>query len=399
MMEYMNEALMLKDVIISHRHYLHEHAELGFDLPMTRKYILDTLRKYGYDPEELGGGIVCSAGAGCPVILLRADMDALPMEENSGLPFASRTGAMHSCGHDSHVSMMLGAARIFKEHESEIHGTVKMIFQPAEELLAGAKAMVEAGVLESPHVDTAMGIHVGFGRQKEYYPSPGKVIIPEIMSSADEFHIRIVGKGSHGSMPETAVSPLVAGANIILAIEELYCEYKSGDGKAIISVGKFFSGEKANVIPEDGSLSGTIRTTDPEVRKQFKADFERIIREAAARNGAAVEIMYTLSVGTNINNADLTEEMIRYCHEIGVETEVIPKLGGSEDFSYISEKVPGFFAFLGAGGPDEGYEYPLHSPRAVFDENVLPYGTAVLVKCALSWIDNHNGEDKVSKEN
>ena len=112
-----------------------------------------------------------------------------------------------------------------------------------------------------------------------------------------------------------------------------------------------------------------------------------------------MEIVYTLSVGTNINNADLTEEMIRYCHEIGVETEVIPKLGSSDDFSYISEKVPGFFALLGAGGPDEGYEYPLHSPRAVFDEIVLPYGTAVLVKCALSWIDNHNGEDKVSKEN
>ena len=387
MRDCLTESKAIQEEIIEHRRYLHEHAELGFDLPETKKYVKETLTAYGYAPEEKGGGIVCEAGSGDPVFLLRADMDALPMKEESGLPFASGTCAMHSCGHDAHTAMLLGAAKLLKEREGELKGTVRFMFQPAEELLAGARAMIEAGVLEG--VSAAMGLHMAFGVQKEYYAAPGRLIVPGVMCSGDEFEIRILGKGTHGSTPETGISPITAGANVVLAMEELCEKYRVNGRRAVISAGTFHSGDKANIIPEAGMITGTVRTTDPAVRKAFKAEFEETVREAAAKTGATAVVEYVLGTDANVSDPALTEEIFGWCEGIFPEIERIESMGASEDFAYSSSRVPSFFAFLGAGGPEEGYEYPMHNPGARFDESVLPLGTAAFTACAVKWLRDH----------
>lgn len=236
-MSYLQRAQELYDQMVSDRRYLHQHPEVGMELPETTEYVIKRLSEMGCQPQQLGGGVTATV-TGNPqgkVFLLRADMDALPMEEKSGLPFASQRSRAHTCGHDMHTAMLLGAAQMLKEREKELNGTVKFMFQPGEEVLAGAKSMVEAGILENPHVDAAMGAHmipmipVGLGGY-------GTGVVS---ASSDHLVIQIEGKGGHGAHPHTAVDPINIGVHIHLALQELISREVDPAETVVLTFGKF----------------------------------------------------------------------------------------------------------------------------------------------------------------
>ena len=263
-MSYLQRAQELYEQMVSDRRYLHQHPEVGMELPETTEYVIKRLAEMGCQPQRLGGGVTATV-TGNPqgkVFLLRADMDALPMEEKSGLPFASQRSCAHTCGHDRHTAMLLGAARMLKEREKELNGTVKFMFQPGEEVLAGAKSMVAAGILENPHVDAAMGAHmipmipVGFGGY-------GTGVVS---ASSDHLVIQIEGKGGHGAHPHTAVDPINIGVHIHLALQELISREVDPAEAVVLTFGKFQGGGAANIIPATAVMEGTLRTFNEELR-------------------------------------------------------------------------------------------------------------------------------------
>ena len=251
------------------RHDLHRHPEVGFELSYTKERVKRELEEMGFTPEDCGKcGLVVLLGGKKPgkTILLRADMDALPVREEAEVDFASEyEGKMHGCGHDMHTAMLLGAARILKENEDQIAGTVKLVFQPAEEIFKGSEDMIAAGVLENPKVDAAVMFHVVAAM-----PMPsGMVLVPKggiSMASCEQYHITVKGKGGHGSMPHAAIDPITAAAHIHLALQEINSREIDGNEFGVFTTGKFQAGDVSNVIPDTAQMWGTIRTQDPEGR-------------------------------------------------------------------------------------------------------------------------------------
>ena len=260
----LREAEALGDQVLAERRALHQMPGTGFDIGDTLAYVKAELTSMGYQPEDCGrAGVVALAGGKKPgkVFLLRADMDALPIREESGVEFASQNGRMHACGHDLHTAMLLGAARLLKAHEEEIPGTVKLMFQPAEEIFEGSRDMIEAGVLEDPKVDAALMIHVMAGMP---FPA-GTVIVsaPGVSApAADYFTIKVQGKGCHGSMPNTGVDPLTVAAHILIALQEIHARELAMDDRAVLTIGTMNAGTAANVIPDTVTMGGSIRTFD-----------------------------------------------------------------------------------------------------------------------------------------
>lgn len=390
-MDYLSMAKAIQEELVENRRYLHQHAELGYELPKTKEYVLKQLRSYGYEPVELGGGIVCTCGQGNKTIMLRADMDALPQEEATGLEFACHDGACHSCGHDGHMTMLLGAARLLKENEKELNGIVKFVFQPAEEILSGAKGMIEAGVLKNPKVDVAMGLHLNFGDTGIEFMKPGNIATCSggMMAGADAFKITVTGGAAHGSTPEKGKNALSAAANIVMALQQMPTLEISCDEPAMISICKMISGTASNVIPDKAVLEGSIRTFETESRNFMKKRLQEISQSVAELWGCQCQTEYLLECGPNVNDENLFKEMTGYCSEIMDRVQTLIPLRGSEDFAAYSEKIPTFFTLLVAGGKEEGYTYAMHDPRATFDENVLQYGVAMLCHCANQWLKNN----------
>ena len=267
-MEYLKRATEINPEVIANRRYLHQHPELAFDLDNTVRFVKEKLTEMGYAPADCGDhGVVALAGGRKPgkCILIRADMDALPMKEESGLEFSSLTdSAAHTCGHDTHTAMLLGAAKLLKEMEDEIPGTVKLMFQPAEEMGTGAENMLKAGVLENPHVDASFGIHI-------FAAVPAGVLVygnGPMLSSCDVFEITVKGKGGHGSMPNDTVDPIMVGAHILTALESINSREIAPDSFGVLTVGCFQSGSKFNIIPDTAFMTGTIRTFDAGVHQE-----------------------------------------------------------------------------------------------------------------------------------
>ncbi|MCK5737063.1 MAG: amidohydrolase, partial [Spirochaetaceae bacterium] len=272
MKELLGEAKSLNKSLLEWRRFLHKNAEVHTILPITTAYVMDRLKEMGYNPVEIcKSGVLAVISGKKPgkTILLRGDMDALPITEETNLEFKSETGNMHACGHDFHTSMLLGAARLLKKHEDEIEGTVKLMFQPAEETLTGAKLMIEAGILENPEVDAAMMIHVFSGM-----PFPeGSVIFAGsgiISATSDWFKINIKGRGGHGAMPHTAIDPLNAAAHIHIALGEINSREIDPNETGVVTVGQMHGGTTGNIIPDTAFLSGTIRTYNDETREFIK---------------------------------------------------------------------------------------------------------------------------------
>lgn len=395
----LNEASELKDLLVDYRRFLHQNPELGLDLPVTTKFVKDKLREMGYDPKDCGkSGIVATVGGKNPgkVFLLRGDMDALPVKEETDLEFKSTNGNMHACGHDFHTTMLLGAAKILKEHEDDIQGTVKLMFQPGEETLEGAKAMIEAGVLENPKVDAAMMMHV-----MTAFPLPsGIVLMPNVgpfSAASDWFEIHVQGKGGHGAMPDTTIDPINIASHIHQSLQAINSRELPPSQTAVVTVGKFSAGSTANVIPDTAELHGTIRTFDPEIRKFIKERVKSISELTAKTFRASAEGKIIDGCPSVINDKAVVETANNILEDLLDENQLIyteslmegGKMAGSEDFGFVSELVPSLFLGLTAGNSKDGYEHPQHHPKAKFDESILPIGASVYSYVALKWLEEN----------
>ena len=403
----LQEAEALRAQILAERRWLHENAETGFDLNKTHAFVKQELADMGYQPVDCGrAGIVALAGGKKPgkVFLLRADMDALPIQEESGVEFACKSGNMHACGHDLHTAMLLGAARLLKAHEAEIPGTVKLMFQPAEEIFEGSHDMIEAGLLENPKVDAALMIHVMAGMP---FPA-GTVIVsaPGVSApAADYFEIKVRGKGCHGSMPNTGIDPLTAAAHILIGLQELQARELAMDERAVLTIGTMNAGTAANVIPDSVTMGGSIRTFDEETRAMLKKRMAEIAGGIAQAFRAEADVAFGSGCPTLVNDRDLSACCETYVKELlgkGKAFSVAElnamsgggsssKSAGSEDFAYVSQEVPSIMLALASGQPEKGYGYPQHHPMVKFDESVLAGGSAVYAYTALRWLEDHNG--------
>ena len=395
--QIMQEAAALQEEIKSHRLWLHTHAETGFDLTETKPYVKSTLTEMGYTVQECGkAGLVTTVGKpGGKVLLLRADMDALPIAEEADVDFACKNGRMHACGHDMHTAMLLGAAKLLKAHESELGGTVKLMFQPAEEIFEGSKDMIASGVLENPRPDAALMIHVAAGM-----PLPaGTVVVsaPGVSApAADYFTIRVHGKGCHGSAPQNGIDPLTAAAHILIALQEIHARELSASDEAVLTIGTFHAGEAGNVIPDTATMGGTIRTYDEKTRAYLKERMTAIAQNVAEAFRAGAEVSFGSGCPTLVNDKDLSEKVTGYLKGLLGANRAFTTAelnggkpargGGSEDFAYVSHEVPSLMLALAAGEPSKGYPYPQHHPKVKFDESVLSTGAAVFVDCALQYL-------------
>ena len=395
--QIMQEAAALQEEIKAHRLWLHTHAETGFDLTETKPYVKSTLTEMGYTVQECGkAGLVTTVGKpGGKVILLRADMDALPIAEEADVDFACKNGRMHACGHDMHTAMLLGAAKILKAHESELDGMVKLMFQPAEEIFEGSKDMIASGVLENPRPDAALMIHVAAGM-----PLPaGTVVVsaPGVSApAADYFTIRVHGKGCHGSAPQNGIDPLTAAAHILIALQEIHARELSASDEAVLTIGTFHAGEAGNVIPDTATMGGTIRTYDEKTRAYLKERMTAIAQSIAEAFRASAEVSFGSGCPTLVNDKDLSEKVTGYLKDLLGANRAFTTAelsggkpargGGSEDFAYVSHEVPSLMLALAAGEPSKGYPYPQHHPKVKFDESVLSTGAAVFVDCAIQYM-------------
>ena len=391
-MDFYNRALELKDETIQNRRNIHKNAEVGLDTPKTKAFVIEKLKEYGLEPEECGYGVTALLGKKeGKVLLLRADMYALPMAEQSGEEFACPSGKeAHTCGHDFHAAMLLTAAKMLKENEDLIDGTIKFMFQPAEETFEGSKNMIENGILENPKVDAALAYHV----------SPGKMPVglfmynskDTMMYSVDGFKITIKGKGSHGAYPHVGVDPINIGVHVHLALQELIARESDPSKACVLTVGQFKAGTAANIIPEQAVLQGTIRTNDNEAREKLVRRMKEVAKKTAEVYNGTAEIEMISEVPPLICNPEFTNEIVSYMKETNIPG-LMPypdvSASASEDFAVIAEKVPSTFMYLSAGYMDERGEYPAHHPKARFNEDVCPIGSACLAHCAVEWLSKH----------
>lgn len=380
------------------RRTLHSTPETGFETGNTVAFVTAELKRMGIEPKNCGtSGVTALIGSGEPVFLLRADMDALPIREETQLPYAAENGAMHACGHDLHTAMLLGAARLLKEREKDLRGTVKLMFQSAEEIFEGAKDMIRNGVLESPKADAGMMVHVMSGM-----PVPtGTVIVCDggiSAPGADFFTVKIQGKGCHGSMPHTGIDPITVGAHVILALQELHSRELSLADPAVLTVGSIHAGQAPNIIPDALELSGSLRTYDEQLRSCLKERMEAIVKSIALAYRAEASVEWGRGCPALQNDESLSREVLGWTEELLGRGKVFspssfgsgkgPKSTGSEDFAYISQKIPTIMVSLAAGNPEDGHRFPLHHPKVTFDEDALPIGAAVLANTALRWLES-----------
>lgn len=382
-----NAIAVMADELTAWRRHLHENPELGYEEFETQKFVAAKLREFGVDVvhEGMGGtGVVGMLhGADGPAagpeqrIMLRSDMDALPMDEKTGLPHASRTpGKMHACGHDGHMTMLLGAAKHLADKRN-FSGSVVFCFQPAEEGGAGAKKMIEDGIFDQFDVRSVYGMHswpgAGVG---EFAAVPGPV-----MAAADEFYITVTGKGGHAAVPDEARDPIPAAAQIVTALQTIVSRVVDPLQPAVLSITIFQGGTTHNVIPEVVQLGGTVRSFDMDVHEQIYAEIERVIAGVAAAAGVSakldrVEVCYPPTV----NDVAETTFVQGVLDDVVGEEHVVrnaPATMGAEDFAYFSQIKPGAFVFIGNGASE-----PLHHPAYDFDDAAAPIGVAYWTKLA-----------------
>ncbi len=384
----LSESKEIENDIIKYRRYLHEKAETGFELSNTIQYVKSKLEEFGCETELCGkNGIIAVIGKKSkPCVLLRADMDALPIKEESDVCFSCKNGNMHACGHDMHTAMLLGAARLLKKYESKINGAIKLMFQPAEEILSGAKNMIDNGVLQNPEVRCAMMIHVMAGlplKTGTAIVSSGGVGAP----SAQYFTVNIQGKGCHGSTPQQGVDALTIAAHTLIAFQEITARELGVSDEALLTVGSLKSGTAGNIIPDTAVLEGTIRAYNDEIGEYIKKRITDISDGVAKTFRGKANVVFGAGCPTLLNNEKLSQQIEKNIVDLLGKDKVFNtnafgtrtnKSGGSEDFSYVSHIVPSVMVALAAGNSDEGYVYPQHHPKVKFDEDVLAVGSAIL---------------------
>ena len=388
MVDFFKRANELKEEAVAIRRDLHRIPEIGFELPQTTAYIKKKLDEYGLSYSEICKcGIICDIGNGNgKTILIRADIDALPHTELSGEPFAATNGASHSCGHDIHNTSLLICAKMLKEVEQDICGTVRLCFQPDEEAINGAIEMIRCGVLEN--VDAAISMHtkVPF-KTGQFNVAPGNYLC-----SSDIFKVVIHGKGGHGSAPEVGVDPINIASKVIDAVQTIQTREINTLDPNVITFGSIHGGDAPNIIPDTVELTGTIRCFTRDARPVIKNRFVQLIEQTASLYRGSAEVTFTSQTPITYNDEALSKDIRRYLIEMvgeeGVSTEA-SGAKGSDDFAYYSEAVPGVMYHVGMGLPEDGYNYTLHNPRVRFDENALPYSAASFAQITVRWLQEH----------
>lgn len=390
----MHELLSAADArrVTADRRYLHAHAETGFELHDTFDYVWQQLTDMGLTPRKCGKcGIVADIGQGEKCVLLRADMDALPIREEAEADFRCNAGRMHACGHDMHTAMLLEAARILKARENSLKGMVRLMFQPAEEPLLGAADMLKNGLLDGVNPCAAFMIHVL--TNIELPVGTAIVSAPGVSApAAGMFEIRIQGKGCHGAMPNTGVDPITIAAHTVLNLQQIQTRELSLTQPCALTIGLLQAGDMANVIPDKAVLQGSLRAFDEDAHQYLIRRVEEIAVQTAVmfRGSAEVEMLGsapTLVNDETISHATLTalqellgDDRTLLSSDLGGESK---KSSGSEDFANVSHAVPSVMVALAAGNPSEGYEEPAHHPKTRFAEAVLPIGAAIYAQMAM----------------
>lgn len=393
MNDFLKQAKMIKEDLLSYRRTIHKNPEVGDKLPKTKAFVMDKLREFGYEPTEIcESGIVATieGNKSSKTFLLRADMDALPMEEVTDYDFKSTNGCMHSCGHDMHTAMLLGAAKLLKQNQDKIEGTVKLVFQPDEEGFTGAKKMIKAGVLENPKVDAAMAMHVHSG-------TPSNVVLYGLGTSiagCNRFRIVVKGTGCHGALPETGVDPINIAVHIYLSLQEIISREVPSTKPAVLTIGKFAGGDAPNIIPEEVIMEGTIRSLDKELGQFIFDRMNEIVKSTANMFRGEAELIELSSVPPLANDTDLANELGSYVKDLVGEKGVVSFEGGgmgSEDFASYSYEVPSVYFMLGAGIKQENplYGLPMHNNKVVFNEDIMVTGAAMHAYCAIEWLKNN----------
>lgn len=393
MNDFIGKAKLIKDDIVGYRRDIHENPEVGAELPKTKAYVMNKLREFGYEPKEIcESGIVAIIKGSKPgkTFLLRADMDALPIKESTECSFKSNNGCMHACGHDMHTAMLLGAARLLKENQDKIEGTVKLVFQPDEEGFTGAKKMLKAGVLKDPKVDAAMAMHVFSGAPSNYVLCG----LGTTIAGCNRFRITVNGVGCHGAMPDLGVDPINIAAHIYISLQEIISREISATKPAVVTIGKFVGGEAANIIPGEVIMEGTIRSLDKEVGEFIFNRIKDIVEHTAKMFRGEAKLVELSSVPPLSNDNDLAKEITSYVKDIVGEKAVNLFEGGgmgSEDFASYSYEVPSIYLMLGAGTKQENslYGEPMHNEKVVFNEDILVTGAAIHTYCAIMWLKNN----------
>lgn len=385
-----SESKAIENEIIKNRRMIHGFAELGFELPNTLSFVMGQLESYGIKPEKLGkAGIVFTLGKpGGKTILLRADMDALPMEETSGLDFAATNGNCHACGHDVHTAMLLGAAKLLKRKEEELKGQVKFMFQPAEEKLAGALDMISEGVLSNPKVDAAFAIHVITGTDDS---KSGHVYYKEgpVMSSGDAIKVVVKGEEAHGSAPHLGVDAIQIASRIAIEVNSMIATHMPADERNVALVGKISGGTAVNTVADKVEMEISLRSQSVESRKRMIERVSEISSTIAKLYGGVAETSHLYGMPPLVNNIGLTEEFKDFAVELLGSSRVgkIKGFSGTEDFSMIAEKVPSSLFTLGLGSPDEGYGHYLHHASITFNEEDFHVGAAMYAHVAKRWLE------------
>jgi len=377
------------------RRRIHAAPELGLELPETQAAVLESLAGLGLEVSTGGrtSAVVATVRGARPgpTILLRADMDALPLTEDTGLAFASaRPGAMHACGHDAHVAMLAGAARLLARRRDDLAGNVKLVFQPGEEGHAGARVLIEEGLLDAaPRVDAAFAIHLDSTLPAHTVATrPGP-----LLAAGDVLSIDLTGKGGHASMPHLAVDPIPVAAEIVLALQSLVTRRVDAFDPVVLSIARIRAGTTSNVIPESASLLGTIRSVSEKARRSVHAGVRRVVAGIAAAHELEAKVHILDGYPVTVNDAgfagfarDVARELVGASRVI----EMRAPLMGAEDFSYVLERVPGAMVFVGAR-PAEGEAAPLHSNRMRLDESAFATGIALHAAVALRWLGTARG--------
>ena len=390
-MDYLKRSEELFEETVENRRHLHHTPELGLELPETTAFIMEKLTEMGYDPKPCGGGVVACVGKmGGKTVLLRGDVDALPMKEESGLPFASQRENAHTCGHDIHGAMLLTAAKMLKENEAALDGMVKLMFQPGEEPLTGARSMIADGLLQDPRPDVALGYHVVAGSLPMglfVYNREGT-----LMNSSDNFIIDIQGKGGHGAYPDACIDPINIAAHMILALESVVAREIKSTQASVLTIGKVTAGDAPNIIPDQAQLQGTLRCDSEKERKFILQRLSEVVDAVAKMYRGSATITMLAGTPPLICDPQSVDDFVGYMRELDVPGQcehVGMHAASSEDFSAVLSEIPGAYMFLSAGFTDGRETYNQHHPKVEFNEEVMKSGAAYLAHCATRWLEEH----------
>ena len=389
MVDYKREAERLFPYTQELRRDFHRHPELGFEEVRTAGIVARELTNLGLEVSTGIGktGVVATLEGAQPgpVLLVRFDMDALPIQEETNAEYASQTpGVMHACGHDGHTAIGLTVAKMLEEHKSELRGTVKFVFQPAEEGLGGALAMVADGVLENPRPERSLSLHLWNEKPLGWIGvTPGPA-----MSASDRFTINIIGKGGHGAAPHISIDPVAAGAQVISALQTIVSRNVDPLESAVVTTTSMIGGEAFNVIPDTVELRGTIRTFKPEVRKIVMERFESITRGIAEAMGCRADVELRSITPAVSNDSEMAERVLRVARseypqgDISTEERTM----GSEDMAYMMDDIPGCYFFIGSADHERGLDAGHHHPKFDFNEHALTTGAALMASAVVDYL-------------